>query len=310
MPHRHSRFHIGLRTVKTVVSVILAMMVVESYGATTSRLIFAMLGAMAAVQPTFKESLEACISQIVGVVFGALAGLLLIQLPLHPLVATGIGMVLVITLYNALRIRFSPSLPCFIVVMLCVSPDIAPIEYALGRIWDSAIGLIIGMVINTLIFPYDNSRQIRSTAESLEREVIHFLEDLFDGDEVLPNEKKMIRKVDQIGMQLAIFRNQRLFLHLQRQEAELKSFETCEDKARELIARMVVLSQMGRPGRLSPENRNALELSGAMIQDDRKMEDPTEADIVTNYHVRQILRLRQELLEALGGIHVKRGGAR
>ena len=310
MPHRQSRFHVGPRTVKTVVSVILAMIVVEAYGTTTSRLIFAMLGAMAAVQPTFKDSLEACGSQIVGVVFGALAGLLLSRLPLHPLVATGIGMVMVITLYNALRIRFSPSLPCFIVVMLCVSPDIAPIEYALGRIWDSAIGLVIGMVINTLIFPYDNSRQIRATAESLEREVIHFLEDLFDGDEVLPNEKRMIRKAEQIDMELNIFRNQRLFLQRHRQEEELRSFETCEGKARELIARMVILSQMEKPGRLDQENRNALELCGAMIRDDRKIDEPTEKDIVTNYHVRQILRLRQELLDALGGIHVKRGGAR
>ncbi len=310
MPHRRSRFHIGLRTVKTVISVVLAMIVVESYGATTSRLIFAMLGAMAAVQPTFKESLESCISQVVGVIFGALAGLILGQLPLHPLVATGIGMVMVITLYNALGIRFSPSLPCFIVVMLCVSPDIEPISYAFGRIWDSTIGLTIGMLINTLIFPYDNSRQIRSTAESLERELIHFLEDLFDGDDVLPDETKMLRKTEQIGMQLSVFRNQRLFLHLRRQEKQLKSFETCEGKARELISRMVVLSQMGRPGRLSQENRKALELCGAMIRDDRRIDEPTEKDIVTNYHVRQILRLRQELMEELGEIQVKRGGAR
>ena len=307
---RRSRFHIGLRTVKTVVSVILAMIVVEAYGTTTSRLIFAMLGAMAAVQPTFKESLEACISQIVGVIFGALAGVLLLMLPLHPLVATGIGMMLVITLYNAMRIQFSPSLPCFIVVMLCVSPDIAPVSYAMGRIWDSAIGLAIGMIINTLVFPYDNSRQIRATAESLDRELIHFLEDLFDGDDELPDERKMLHKVDDIGMQLSVFRNQRLFLHLHRQEEELRSFETCEGKARELLARMVVLSQMDKPGRLDMENHNALELCGAMIRDNRKIDEPTEKDIITNYHVRQILRLRQELLDALGGIHVKRGGAR
>lgn len=305
-----SRFHIGLRTVKTVVSVLVAMIVVEFYGTSTSRLIFAMLGAMAAVQPTFMESLEACISQIIGVIFGALAGLLLGFLPLHPLVATGIGMVLVITLYNGLGNRFSPSLPCFIVVMLCVSPDIEPISYAVGRTWDSAIGLGVGLLINSLIFPYDNSRRIRTTAESLERELIHFLEDLFDGDDELPDDRKMRRKAEEIAMELSVFRKQRLFLHLRRQEKEIESFEACEDRARELMARMVVLSQMGRPGRLSAENRTALENCGAMIRDQRKLDAPTEKDVVTNYHVRQILRLREELLQDLGGIHVRRGGAR
>ena len=42
---------IGLRTVKTAVAVIIAMLVVDLLGTTDSKLIFAMLGAMAAVQP-------------------------------------------------------------------------------------------------------------------------------------------------------------------------------------------------------------------------------------------------------------------
>ena len=64
------RPHIGLRTAKTAVAVILSMFIVDLYGATSSKLIFATLGAMAAVQPTFKASLESCLTQIVGVLFG------------------------------------------------------------------------------------------------------------------------------------------------------------------------------------------------------------------------------------------------
>lgn len=294
-----AKIHIGLRTVKTAAAVVLAMIIVESYGATSSKLIFAMLGAMAAVQPTFKESLESCLTQIVGVLFGAVMGILLLALPVHPLVATGIGIVLVITLYNALRIRFSPSLPCFILVMLCTSPDIQPLEYAVGRIWDSAIGLAVGMIVNTLIFPYDNSRQIRGIVESLDREVIAFLEDMFDGDDVLPDGTPMTKTIDDMARQLKIFENQRLLLRMRRQKIELESFRVCEGKARELLARMEVLSRMGTPGRLSEENRQRLEKNGANIRDQRVLDSVLERDVVTNYHVKQILTLRRELLEAL-----------
>ena len=76
------RFHIGLRTAKTAAAVVIAMMIVEAYGATTSKIIFAMLGAMAAVQPTFRDSVESCLTQITGVLFGALAGLVLMELRL------------------------------------------------------------------------------------------------------------------------------------------------------------------------------------------------------------------------------------
>lgn len=300
MQKKLSRVHIGPRTVKTALAVIISMLIVDSYGASTSRLIFAMLGAMAALEPTFKESVEACLTQIVGVFFGAVAGNLLLALPVSHLVATGIGIVLIITLYNVLHIRFSPSLPCLILVTICTTPDIQPLSYAAGRIWDTAIGLGVGLLINTLIFPYDNSKQIRSTVVSLDRELIHFLEDMFDGDDVLPDSEEMSRKIDIMAHQLKIFSNQRLLLRLNQQRRELASFQACQGKARELVAQMEVLSRMGCPGRLDDENRRRLKACGANIRDQRPLDSVLERDVVTNYHVSQLLTLRRELLDSLG----------
>ena len=293
------KIHIGLRTIKTTAAIVISMVIVDHLGASASKLIFAMLGAMAAVQPTFKESVDSCLAQIVGVLFGALASIVLLMLPVPPLVATAIGVILVITLYNVLRIRYSPSLPCFIVVMMCTTPDIRPLAYALERIWDTAIGLSVGMIINTLVFPYDNSRQIRATVESLDKELIAFLEDMFDGDDVLPDADVMAQKVDAMYRQMRLFSNQKLVLHMRRQKEKQETFRQCERKVRELLARMEVLSQMGRPGRLDEENRQALISCGAEILDERPLDSVMERDVVTNYHIRQILRLRRELLDAL-----------
>ena len=278
----------------------ISMVIVDYLGTSASKLIFAMLGAMAAVQPTFKESWDSCLAQIVGVLFGAFAAIVLLMLPVPSLVATGIGMVLVITLYNALHIRYSPSLPCFIVVMMCTTPDIAPLAYASERIWDTTIGLSVGMLINTLVFPYDNSRQIRQTAESLDHEVILFLENMFDGDDALPDTTKVLKELDKLEAQLRIFSNQKLIMRLKRQKEELESFLICERKSRELLARMEILCCVGHPGRLNEENINRLKACGANIQDPEPLEFLSEKDVVTNYHITQILNIRQELLEALG----------
>ena len=96
-----------------------------------------------------------------------------------------------------------------------------------------------------------------------------------------------------------IFEKQKLFLRLKAQHRELETYQLCEQNARALLAQMVVLSSMGKPGRLNAENRSRLLESGAIIQDTRICEDPTQLDIVTNYHVKQILLLRQQLLDAL-----------
>ncbi|MBO4939296.1 MAG: FUSC family protein [Oscillospiraceae bacterium] len=300
MRKKRSRIHIGLRTIKTAAAIIIAMVIVDFFGATSSKLIFAMLGAMAAVQPTFKESIESCFAQILGVVFGGIVGVMLLSLKLPSLVATGIGIILVITLYNALRITYSPVNASFIVVLLCTTPDIQPVSYAIGRIWDTAIGLGVGVLINTLIFPYDNSRMIHDTVESLDKEVIHFLEEMFDGDEKVPNTDLVMRKIGDMERQLKIFENQRLVMHLSQQHQKLEEFRICEGKAREMLARMTVLSQVKRPGRLNDKSRRLLRECGAQIRDTRTLESPTDLDVVTNYHVLQILRVRRDLMAALG----------
>jgi uncharacterized membrane protein YgaE (UPF0421/DUF939 family) len=299
MKLKWSNIRIGLRTIKTAAAVVLSMLLVNIYGFSTSKLIFAMLGAMAAVQPTFKESLESALTQIVGVSFGAVMGVLLLQLPIQPLVAAGIGIILVIMLYNTLQIRFSPSLACLIVVTLCTDRGIQPMVYAVERIWDTTIGLSVGMFINTLIFPYDNSRQIRATVQALDRELITFLENMFDGDEIMPDAQQMVLTIEDMERQMQIFSNQKLFLHLRAQHRKIAMFRSCEGTARELLSRLIVLSRVERPGILSEESRQLLRDCGAEIRDHRQLTEPTELDIVTNYHIKKILALRDDLLSEL-----------
>ena len=182
---------------------------------------------------------------------------------------------------------------------LCITPDIQPLSYAWGRIWDTAIGLAVGLTINTLVFPYDNSRLILASIESLDRELIRFLEEMFDGDLVLPDPVRMERQVGDMARQLAIFSNQWLYLRRRSQKQQLEAFRRCQSKARELLARMEILSHMEQPGRLNRRNLKELRECGAVIADTRPLREPKERDIVINYHVAQILKLRRELLEAL-----------
>ena len=91
MQKRRIIFSPGARTVKTIAAVVISMLIVDAYGTTSSKLIFAMLGAMAAMEPTFKESVSACLTQIVGVLLGGLAGVLLRLLPFPTLLSVAIG---------------------------------------------------------------------------------------------------------------------------------------------------------------------------------------------------------------------------
>lgn len=294
-----SKIRIGPRTLKTALAVILSIIAVYFYGSSTSNLIFATIGALSAMGATFRESLESCISQIAGVIFGVVAGVLLLSMHMPPLLASGIGIIIVITFYNILHISFSPSLACIVVVTICNLSDTTPFIYAMERIWDTAIGLAIGMAINLFIFPYDNSKHIRNTIHRLDKELIIYLEDMFDGDENLPNVNKMVNSFDEIENGLRIFSDQKLLYRRKKQKNDLSSFLNCEEKARQLVVHLEILSELSFPGVLNPYNRERLERNGAKIKDQRVLSDPTELDIVTNYHVSQVLNLRRELINAL-----------
>lgn len=299
MQKKRSLLSPGARTVKTILAVVISMLIVDAYGTTSSKLIFAMLGAMAAMEPTFNESVSACLTQIVGVIIGSLAGVLLRLLTLPTLVSVAIGILLVITLYNVFRIPFSPSLPCFVVVMVCTTPDVHPLEYAIGRTWDSAIGLGVGLAINMLILPYDNSRKIRHGVETLEKGVIVFLEELYGGDNVVQDVDRLSAKAADIETQLGIFRNQRLFFRRNRQKQQIEAYRKCESMAKLLVSHMEVLCRMENIGLPDAETANLMQESGAEIAFSASAGSDAESNPVADYHVRQILHLRGELLRIM-----------
>ena len=99
--------------------------------------------------------------------------------------------------------------------------------------------------------------------------------------------------------QLNIFSNQWNLMRYKDNRKKYESFKIYESKARQLVAHMEVLSRLDSPGALNDENRRLLTVYGADIHSDRLSDPVNENDIVTNYHVAQLLALRIELLDVL-----------
>ena len=89
--------------------------------------------------------------------------------------------------------------------------------------------------------------------------------------------------------------------HRKKQRHDLDSFWDCEEKARQLVNHLEILSALPFPGVLNLYNRERLERNGAKIRDQRISAEPTELDVVTNFHVSQVLNLRRELINILKG---------
>jgi len=294
------QFHspVGLRTLKTAVAVSVAIMLVEQYGTSAEELFFGVMGAFTAMEPTFKASARGCVAQISGVIVAVILSMLVVLLGIPGDIEAGIGVILVMGTYQLLHLKMSPVLPCYVLVTICTTPGIDAVGYGLARIWNTALGLAAGMVINMLVFPYDNSKKIQQVMNSLDRDLVEFLQDMFDGDEHLPETKQMEQKINSLESQLAMFADQRL-LRRRRQKVLLSNLRLCEDTARELLLEMEVLRSIDRAGRLNRENREALRSLGANISGEEGNLRFSVEDLVINYHVKRALELRVQLKESL-----------
>lgn len=305
---KHKTIHspVGLRTLKTAVAVSLAIVLMEKYGTSMDGLIFAVMGAFSAMEPTINGALRGCASQISGVGVGVLLALFMRTVELPGQITAGVGIILVMAFYKMVHWKSSPVLPCLILVTICTKPELGAVLYGLERLWNTAIGLGIGMLINMLVFPYDNSKKIQQMIAGLDDDLICFLEDLFDGDAHLPETEEISKKMDTLERQLELFADQRL-LRRRRQKRLLQRLRTCEDTAQDLLTEMKALRMVNYPGKLNKENREALCTLGANIREDSTNNRFRVEDLVINYHVSRVLELRQQLKDELSGKENKNG---
>ena len=95
-------------------------------------------------------------------------------------------------------------------------------------------------------------------------------------EETVNYHSDLIRKASAIGIK-------RFVVHASGEPIAAEDREECMRRAKKSLAALTAVA----------------EECGAVIADTRPLREPKERDIVINYHVAQILKLRRELLEAL-----------
>ena len=152
------RFRLGLRTVKTALSVMLSLSIASFFGELS---IFPALASISVMSRTFNEGLRECRNQAVGILIGGLFGCAAaFFFPSPPIWVMGIGVMLIIFLCASFHVGFSCSLSCAIFIVACMTEQDQVLSNVLLRFYHTAIGLGTGLAINYLIVPYKNSKKI------------------------------------------------------------------------------------------------------------------------------------------------------
>lgn len=288
------RFRLGLRTIKTALSVMLSLYLASLFGSLS---IFPALAAIGVMSRTFDEGLIECRNQAVGIVIGGLFGCFTaLALPEPPIWVISLGVMIIIFICSSFHVGYSTSLSCAIFIVACMSNPDEVVRSVLIRLFHTAIGLGTGLLVNYLILPYNNSGQIRRILSDLLNAVSPALQEIYVRQS-RPDISVIDMLVDRLHYELSIYRHQR-FRHKALHQEEFLYFTGCVQTAERLQQELLVLCRMTAIAPPDADNQVRLLCLDVTVPPDYPAAEPEET-VVTNYHLRRLLEYHIQLTRLL-----------
>lgn len=152
----HSRLHIGMRNIKTALSVLVILAIYGLLG--RDNVLLATTAAIICMQDSVKGSVSSGINRMIGTAFGALIGMLLLYLQqalgryeLTLLIASA-GIVLTIFVCNLIGKPETVVISCIMVLIIVLEQSgEVPYIYSLNRLVDTLIGIAVAVAINRFL---------------------------------------------------------------------------------------------------------------------------------------------------------------
>ena len=287
-------YHIGLRTVKTGMAVMLALLL-DSLRPSALPM-FAAIGAIVVMSRTLSDAITAAATQLAGIACGAVAGCLFSLLfPNNHYIAIGLGLILLIPICQPLRIGFAVPLTCIVFVSVCLYDPSSgtPVAYGVSRFLDTSIGLATGFVINAVVKPYNNYPLIRRLFRAHLAAYPAALRELLvcgHYPDLGPIEQQCRRLRDEIG----IFSEQP-FPGGQRRRQDAAYLWGCFQLAEKMHLALAALAGMDTLGVPDDEMRARLRGMGVEVPGGMPAPGLDEESLVLCYHLKNLLDARDYL---------------
>lgn len=302
---KHMRLKFGMRTVKSALSVTIALAL--SYAIQSPYPAFMAIGALGSMQRSISDSLKSARNLVLGNLFGAcLASVIallfhydLLSVSFLPLV-TGIGTILMLIFCNRMNIQSAANLSC--VVFVCLMVDIqngADLFYGFKRSFDTLIGVMIALIVNIVIRPYNHKPRIYAMIQAIQADMLPLIEQRVLRCRI-PELDALDTKLDKLHKEINMVANERFNATLTQNDiAYIRGCEQLVTKMRDALNSICALDATPAPndenldrlyglGLERMENDNFLD--GKCIYEDR---------VVLNYYLKIFLDSNEYLHELL-----------
>lgn len=169
------KYKIGMRTIKTGISVGLSLYIARMLKLNSPSLVG--IAAIVSMQSTVSESFTTGKNRMMGTFIGAFLGLILSYVLPTNYFFLSLGIILVIYIHNIFNWKQSLSLSTIVFMAIFLNKEGARLFYAVNRLLDTFIGIIVSMFVNYFIATPDS----KSSFAYLKSNIYEVLKNLIYG---------------------------------------------------------------------------------------------------------------------------------
>lgn len=173
----NTHYRLGLRAVKTAMAVSVCLFISVAFN--RDAYFLSAFAAIICMQPTYDQTFSAGLDRLFGTIVGGLVGYLLLQCSIliswynnwWNILFAPLCLLLVIYICNTFYQQPSVSIACIVMLCIIAQPDdniTDVLVYAINRVIDTSIGIVIAMLINKFIYPKDKMKSDLKDKENKE----------------------------------------------------------------------------------------------------------------------------------------------
>lgn len=233
--------HIGLRTIKTGIAVMLSVIVAQIFDFEYP--FFIAMTSIISMDKTMDNSLKMGRNRVIGTFFGACIGIGLSYIDRGNALLCGLGMIILIQICNATKLKGSITIGGIVMMAIMVHTDRTPLFYGFHRTLDTLIGATLSFIVNITIFPYSTVKRLDDMTIRLWDQSDECVKHLKNHE--IADVKKIKEELKQIEVELILYQNEfllkkkreyvnQLRQHFEMTERLMLEIEVCETIDRNL----------------------------------------------------------------------------
>lgn len=168
---------IGWRIIKTGIAVALCIWIAQLLKFEYP--FYSAIAAVIAMQATIEGSLKTGLHRMKGTIVGAVTGYVFSLVVVHSPWWTGLGLIVTMTILKFMKWHEAMSIASVVFIAISVNLTGKPLDYAVNRIIDTALGIIIAYLVNRWVFPPLYHKETEKSFQDARHHVIRLYQTAF-----------------------------------------------------------------------------------------------------------------------------------